>query len=100
ERRDAPGEPFRLFDYDQTHVLTALASYELGSGFEIGGRVRAATGFPRTPVLGAYYDARRGVYEPLLGAHNSDRIPAFLQVDVRASKRFSLEQTELEVYLD
>lgn len=100
ERRDAPGKDFRLFDYDQTHVLTALASYELGKGFEIGGRVRAASGFPRTPVLGVYYDSRRSTYEPQLGAHNSDRIPMFLQVDVRASKRFSFEQSELEVYLD
>lgn len=100
ERQDSPQQDYRLFDYDQTHVLTALASYELGGGFEVGGRVRAASGFPRTPVTGVSYDARRSSYEPVLGAHNSDRIPMFLQFDVRASKRFALEQSELEVYLD
>lgn len=100
ERQDSPDQAWRLFDYDQTHVLTALASYELGAGFEVGGRVRAASGFPRTPVLGVYYDARRSTYEPELGAYNSDRIPMFLQFDARVSKRFKLEQSELELYLD
>src|SRR5690606_11357845 len=32
--------PWRLFDYDQTYVLTALALYELGHGFEIGAQAR------------------------------------------------------------
>ena len=100
ERRDRPDEPYRLFDFDQTHVLTALASYDLGRGFDIGGRVRYATGYPRTPVIGAYYDARRDLYEPVLGARNSTRIPDFVELDVRLAKRWSLGASELETYLD
>ena len=57
ERKDAPGAAWRLFDYDQTHVATAVASYELPLGFEVGARLRYATGFPRTPVIGAYYNS-------------------------------------------
>lgn len=100
ERRDGEDERWRLFDYDQTHVLTTLASYDLGKRFEIGARMRAATGYPRTPVLDAYYDSRRDQFEPILGEHNADRVPAFWQVDARVSKRWSLAATELEVYLD
>ncbi|HVJ88909.1 MAG TPA: TonB-dependent receptor, partial [Labilithrix sp.] len=44
QRRDAPDRAFRLSDYDQSHVLTAVASYALGKGFEVGARVRAASG--------------------------------------------------------
>ncbi len=75
ERRDQPAEPWRLFDFDQTHVLTALAAYDLGKGFDLGGRVRYTTGYPRTPVKGAYYDARRDLYEPVLGARTPSASP-------------------------
>jgi TonB family protein len=100
ERKDGPGTSFRLFDYDQTHVLTALAAYDLGAGFDVGTRVRAATGYPRTPVEGAFYDARRDRYEPVLGARNSTRIPPFFQADARIAKRLKVGKSELEAYLD
>jgi TonB family protein len=100
ERKDDPAGRWRLFDYDQTHVLTALASYDLGRGFEVGARARVASGFPRTPIQYVYYDARRNRYEPTLGSYNTDRIPLFLQFDVRVAKRFKLNDSDLEVYLD
>jgi TonB family protein len=101
ERANAEGDPYYAYDFDQTHVLGAVASYDLGGGFEVGGRFRYATGFPRTPVVGSYLDGKTGAYEPLFGALNSIRIPAFWQVDVRMSKRFTLGRgTALEAYLD
>jgi TonB family protein len=100
ERRDNASSNWRLFDFDQTHVLTALASYELGAGFDVGVRFRYATGYPRTPVVGAYYDSRRNLYEPVLGAKNSIRIPDFAQLDVRVSKTFKIATTKAEVYAD
>ena len=53
ERQDHPRSPVRLFDYDQTHVFTVVASYEPGLGFEVGTRFRHSSGYPRTPVAGA-----------------------------------------------
>jgi TonB family protein len=100
ERRDHPDSPWRLFDYDQTHVLTIVASYEPGLGFEVGARFRYATGFPRTPVLGAFYDTRRDLYEPYFGPQNSIRIPAFVALDLRAAKRWDFGRVKLELYLD
>ncbi|MDF2692927.1 MAG: TonB family protein / TonB-dependent receptor [Labilithrix sp.] len=100
ERRDEPDARWRLSDYDQTHVLTALASYDLGAGFEVGARARVASGYPRTPLAYVYFDARRNRYEPTLGEYNTDRIPAFWQLDARVTKRFKLPGSELEVYLD
>ena len=100
ERKDAGSSEWRLFDYDQTHVLTALASYDLGKGFDIGVRGRYASGYPRTPVIGSFFDSRSATYQPVLGAKNSIRIPDFVQVDLRLSKRFKLQTSSLEIYLD
>ena len=101
ERQDTTDGRWRLFDFDQTHVLTAVGSYQLPWKFEAGLRVRVATGFPRTPVTGAYYDARLDVFEPVFGVQNTTRLPTFFQLDARISKRFSFSKTtELEVYLD
>lgn len=100
ERRDGPDAPFRLFDLDQTHVLTALASYAIGKGFEVGARARFSTGFPRIPVVSAAYDARTDAYHPIFGPRNGERIPAFVQFDVRGSKTFRIGKSELEIYLD
>jgi len=96
--RAGPG--WRAFDSDQTHVLTVVASYEPGLGFELGARFRVTSGFPRTPVVGAFYDARRNVYEPDFGAQNSARIPPFVSLDLRAAKRFDFGRVKLELYLD
>jgi TonB family protein len=101
ERAVAPGAPYYPYDFDQTHVLSAVASFDLGAGFEIGGRFRYATGYPRTPVTGSYFDVTTGTYQPFFGATNSIRIPPFMQLDVRLSKRFRMGAgTALEVYLD
>jgi hypothetical protein len=100
ERKDAPGLPWRLFDYDQSHVFTALGAYDLGAGFEVGLRFRFATGYPRTPVIGATYDARTNTYVPVFGDQNSIRIPPFVSVDARVAKRFKISPFDIEVYLD
>lgn len=100
ERTREPNGGYTLFDLDQTHVLTALGSYDLGRGWEIGARFRYATGYPRTPVLRAYYDVQRDAYSPVFGAPNSDRLPAFLQIDARVSKRTRVGPGQLDVYLD
>lgn len=91
---------WRLFDYDQTHVATVVGSYDLGAGFEFGARFRYATGFPRTPVVGAFVSTRRDLYQPLFGEQNSIRIPAFVQLDARLSKRFTMSWGKAEVYVD
>ncbi len=100
QRANAENAPYYPYDFDQTNVLTAVASYDFGKGFEVGTRFRYATGYPRTPVTGAYFDVKTGTYEPLFGSLNSIRIPDFVQLDVRLSKRFTLGRSLLEVYLD
>jgi len=99
ERKDHPDQSYRLLDYDQTHVLGVLASYDFGRGWEAGARFRYATGMPRTPVIGQYTDPA-GLSDPLVGAHNSIRIPAFYQLDARVEKAFTMGRTKLSLFLD
>ena len=53
-RRDAPGQPLRLFQFDQTHILTVLGSYRLGRGWEFGARFRLISGYMYTPRAYGY----------------------------------------------
>jgi TonB family protein len=100
EREDTPGAGFRLFDYDQPQVLTIVGSKELGA-WTVGARFRYATGLPRTPVTGAFYDARDDTYQPIFGAQNSVRLPDFWQLDLRVDRSFSLgEDARLLVYVE
>ncbi|MFO0684756.1 MAG: TonB family protein [Sandaracinus sp.] len=100
ERENHPGEGYRLFDYDQTHVLTAVLSWDVGLGFTLGARFRWATGMPRTPVVGASYDAARDRYAPIFGAQNGMRLPDFVQLDLRVARVFELGDSRLEISLE
>jgi outer membrane receptor protein involved in Fe transport len=99
ERQDRD-EPWRLFDRDQTHVLSLAVGYALGAGWSAGARFRYVTGNPVTPVVGSTYDAGADLYYPLYGAHNSQRDPAFQELDLRVEKAFALGAGRLSVYLD
>jgi hypothetical protein len=99
ERRDAPTLPVRLFDLDQTHILTAAASFAR-RGWGCGLRFRYATGFPRTPVVSAYFDARDDLYQPVYGAQNSIRLGDFVELDARVDRTFTLRRLTLVAYLE
>jgi hypothetical protein len=100
ERSWVPGEPSRLFYLDQTHILTALASFDLGSGWELGGRFRYVTGNLYTPCEGGIFSAISTAYLCLNGAFNSRRLAPFHQLDVRVDKRWVFSDFTLGAYLD
>ena len=99
ERQDHPGGPVRLFDGDQTHLLTAVASYAF-RGWSFGTRLRYATGLLRTPVVGSYYDPKDDRFDPLFGAQNSIRLDDFFQLDVRVDRSFVWTRAALDLYLE
>ena len=100
ERRDSGTTEWRLFDYDQTHILTALGSYKLARNWTLGARFRYVSGNPRTPIVGSVVNASADRYEPLFGAVNSARNPAFHQLDIRIDKRWVFQRWILDTYLD
>ncbi len=100
ERKDGPLEPWRLFDFDQTHILTAAFVYNFKRNWEIGGLFRLVSGNPYTPVIGSIYDALSDVYIPIDGRVNSLRNPLFNMLDLRVQKKWIFQGWRLAVFLD
>ena len=101
ERKDSSGEGWERFDYDQTHILTALGSYKLGRGWQVGARFRYVTGSPYTPNVGGIADFDSGSYAPIQEyPANRSRLPAFHQLDLRVDKTWEFQSWKLSTYLD
>jgi TonB family protein len=100
ERKDGPLQPWRLFDFDQTHIMTVAFVYNFPRNWEIGGTFRLVSGNPNTPVIGSIYDALSDVYIPIDGRVNTLRNPLFHQLDVRIQKKWIFEGWRLAVFLD
>ena len=106
KREDRPGEPERLYSFDQTHVATLIASCLLTSTWEIGAKWQYRTGNPYTPVIGAEI-----VTHPLTGLPhyvpiydesetNSERVPPFHRLDLRISKSFIYQRWRWGIFLE
>jgi len=100
ERRDSGSSDYRLFQYDQTHILTLFGSYTLPRNWQIGSRFRYVTGNPSTPVTGSVYNASTDTYSPVNGTTYSGRVPAFYQLDIRVDKKWIYNTWMLTAYLD
>ena len=104
KRRDRPGEPYRLYSFDQTHVATFAATYSPTPSWEIGAKWQYRTGNPYTPVLGAdlKIDPRNGesIYVPIYDETNSARFPAYHRLDMKISKAFRFENWQMRVFLE
>lgn len=100
ERRDDPDEDRRLFDFDQTHILTVLGTYKLPRNWEVGFRWRLVSGNPETDVLRGVFNSDIDEFQPVFGAINTSRLPPFHQLDFRIDKRWIYEDWILNAYLD
>ncbi|HWN70507.1 MAG TPA: TonB-dependent receptor [Haliangium sp.] len=98
--RTAPDEPETPNFTDQRHVLNAVASYRLDSGWEIGGRLRFFTSRPITPLLDGTFNGDETEYDPLPGPMLSDRRRPSHQVDVRVEKTWVFDYFTIGAYLD
>lgn len=98
-RPDSHGS-YELAYWDQTHILTALGSYRLGRGWELGARFQYVSGMPYTPVVRSLYGSASDSYVPVYGERSSRRFPAYHQLDLRAEKHWQIAWLELTAYLD
>jgi hypothetical protein len=99
ERSDRGGS-WRLFDYDQPHILTTALRAKLGRGWELGGTFRLVSGSPETPVRRGTYDAALDIYRPVYGDLNSSRNPTFRRLDLRIEKQWRPGRYLVALYLD
>ena len=100
ERQDHPGDPWRPFQYDQTHILALILSTHLPKDIDVGLRFRYVTGNPDTPYTGGIFFADHDVYVGVPGAPYSTRLPSFISLDLRVDKRFRFASWLLDIYLD
>jgi hypothetical protein len=100
ERRANAQEAWRLFDLDQAHVAQAVATWAQERGLELGVRVQLSSGFPRTPVVAAVFDAASADYDPVFGRQNSTRLPTFFSAAVRVGWRCLWSWGHLKAWLD
>lgn len=100
KRRDSGAQDERLFDFDQTHILTAVGNLRLGDHWTLGARFRFVSGNPRTPIAGSVMNASADRYEPIFGKVNSARNDAFHQLDLRVDRSWIFNRFILHAYLD
>jgi hypothetical protein len=101
ERREADNQPSYPFQYDQTHIFTALGSYQLGLGWEVGARWRFVSGNPYTPYVGGTEDFDAGAYAAVQSAQPfSARTAPFHSLDLRVQKTWAFSAWKLSAYLD
>jgi hypothetical protein len=99
-RRDSGETSYRLFQYDQTHILTAVGLYVLPRNWQLSSRLRLISGNPQTPAISSVFNSADGSYQPIYGSRFSSRNPYFCQFDVRIDKRWIFNKWMLNAYLD
>jgi len=86
-------------EFDQTHNLNIIASYER-TRWSYSARMRYVTGRPYTPVEGAIFDNDNDVYVALSGDFLSKRFSSFFQLDLRVDRKWIYDTWILSAYLD
>ena len=99
-RRNTDADPLRLFQYDQTHILTATGSYRMGKGWELGASLRLVSGSMTTPRQYGFFDESVGTYNPISFPPFGERLPMFKKVDIRVDKAWVYKSWTLKAYLD
>jgi len=77
-------------NYDITHSLTFVASYNITDNITTGLTYRVSSGKPFTPITGSTFDSTYNVYQPMYGDANSERFPVYNRMDVNFQYLFSL----------
>lgn len=77
-------------DFDITHTLSVVGTYNITNSLTVGATYRVSTGRPFTPLTGSAFDSTQSVYVPFYALKNSDRFPTYQRVDLNAQYIFAL----------
>ena len=91
----ATGETFPG-DYDQRHTLNAYGIYRWSGRTSLSARARLGSNFP----LPGYYDYADGDIYQLGTARNTERLPRYSRVDVRADRTFTRKTRRLTLFVE
>ena len=91
----ATGETF-AGDYDQRHTMNAYGIYRWSGRTSVSARARLGSNFP----LAGYYDHVSGEIYTLGTARNTERLPLYSRVDVRADRTFTRKSRRLTLFVE
>lgn len=83
----------RRSDWDNRYVVNINAGYKLGSTWEVSAKFRLAGGRPYTPI-----DAENGTIN--YDFYNTQKLPVYHRVDIRAEKKWIFKAWTLTTYID
>jgi len=89
KRRQTETSPLQSANYDITHTLSVVGTYNLSDFITFGITYHVSTGKPYTPIYGGVFDSTQSAYIPLLSSYNSGRFPTYTRIDVNAQYVFS-----------
>lgn len=94
---------FRSSTWDYGFIFSSTLSYKFKRNWDIGIKYRISGGQPYTPFDVAqstanYLTTGTGWYD--YTQLNSERLPAFQQLDLRIDKKFNFKNTSLNIFLD
>jgi len=95
------GRCWSPFDYDQRHILSAQAGYDLPFDLGISAQIQYVTGNPTDTYDSGIYDADGDFYNPIqIGQNNDERLPPYMQTSIRLDRRWTFRRWQLDGYLD
>ena len=91
--------------WDSRHTVSMVGGIKLKRNWEVGAKLRFATGRPYTPddvsrsLVKTNWDVR-GTALPNYGSLNSGRLANFSQLDIRVDKVWYFKKASLNLYMD
>jgi hypothetical protein len=86
--------------WDQRHILNAVLGWNINRKWRIGGRLHVNSGRPYTTRAQLPDGTLEDLSVALTEHRNDARLPAFMQLDVRVERIFTLRDLRLHLYLD
>lgn len=94
------GENF-TYEYDQPLIINAVANWQLNPHWDIGFKWRLQSGQLITPLADVTGPDGSGLYTPVYGSLNSERLPIYHKLDLRADRTFLLKNgREMDFYIE
>ncbi|HVI01363.1 MAG TPA: TonB-dependent receptor [Enhygromyxa sp.] len=98
--RDYPLGGYAPATWDQRHILNAVVGWNINRKWRLGGRMHVNSGRPYTSRRVDAQGNLESLIDALTEHRNDARLPAFMQLDLRVERVFTLRDARLHLYLD